>query len=336
MRSLLLGVCFIFLMTGCTPRTIVRQNPGPRDRGIRYYRPKPYLLVQPTPVKEDAEVRQDRYVQISLDYLPDFSEEYSINVRTGLGSNDTTITLEDGWKLTSINQKLDSKFDKNVSAIADLIKAAAPGGIVGTEGDDSSRGPSIIVKATNIPIGYYESVIARGPDCKKQLYGWRYVGFAPFSPCPLKPKGAECVDCRSSPLYGMVFRDGVMVFEVIHDIAQRGLSESILVPATLPRSLPLSHEVLGAMVPRAMDAFGTHLALQPNSFKVRIDDSDPHIVFTLITEDTDEAKELLEKHEIELGQTLEGIIQKSTYQSRSVAIRVMGEETMPEPINLGQ
>ncbi|MEM9589491.1 MAG: hypothetical protein AAGA03_19570, partial [Planctomycetota bacterium] len=41
------------LMTGCTPRVIVRPNPGPTDQGIRYYRPKPYLKVEPAEIAVD-------------------------------------------------------------------------------------------------------------------------------------------------------------------------------------------------------------------------------------------------------------------------------------------
>ena len=74
-----LAICFPLLLCGCLlPRTTVVSNPGPRDKGIRFYRPKPYLLVKPTRYEEE------KYVTLSLEYLPDFSEEYSIRIRSGL------------------------------------------------------------------------------------------------------------------------------------------------------------------------------------------------------------------------------------------------------------
>ena len=111
------------------------------DTGIQYYRPKPYLLVSPAGVTVSTESsdggtktvittgESDRFVHISLQYVPDFGEEYSITVRSGLGVNNTTITLQDGRNLTSINQQLDSRFDENVKAVAELVKAA--GGLAG-------------------------------------------------------------------------------------------------------------------------------------------------------------------------------------------------------------
>ena len=234
MRHWQLGMCLLLLVTGCMPRTVVRQNPGPDDRGVRYYRPKPYLLVQPTPVNEDAAVRHDKYVQISLDYLPDFSEEYSIDVRTGLGRNKTSLKLTDGWNLTEINQELDSNFDENVKAIGDLLKSAAPGGIVPTA-SEPARGPSMVVRATNVPIGYYESVIDRGPDCKKRLYGWRCSVSTRTALVRGRHTGTDCVDCHGAGVYGLVFRDGVMTFEIIHDVAQRIATQVEQLPAPLSR-----------------------------------------------------------------------------------------------------
>ncbi len=101
---------------GCTPKIIVRQNPAADDEGIRYYRPKPYLLI--SALSKDGNASADS-VSITLDYLPDFSEEYSINVRPGFGLADVNIGLEDGWNLVSINQKLDSQTDETIKATGD-------------------------------------------------------------------------------------------------------------------------------------------------------------------------------------------------------------------------
>ena len=103
MRHNLLAVLVLTtgIMTfGCTPRLRVRQSPGPKDTGIRYYRPKPYLRIEPASsvVAEGKKITQtpsDEFVSISMEYLPDFSEEYSIEVCPGLGSANVTVGLTD-------------------------------------------------------------------------------------------------------------------------------------------------------------------------------------------------------------------------------------------------
>ena len=135
MRSffwLALAVACISMDLGCAPRVRVKSNPGPHDQGIRYYRPKPYLLISNIADgvlnengKPGRAVLDERYVDIQLQYLPDFEEEYAIDVRTGFGVADVAITLEDGWNLTSINQKLDSQTDENLKAAADLMGSVA-------------------------------------------------------------------------------------------------------------------------------------------------------------------------------------------------------------------
>ena len=43
-------VCSILLLgqlVGCSPKVVVRKSNGVHDTGIKYYRPKPYLLITP-------------------------------------------------------------------------------------------------------------------------------------------------------------------------------------------------------------------------------------------------------------------------------------------------
>ncbi len=219
---------------GCSPRVRVIASPGPKDQGVRYYRPKPYLLVEPsgttvTDSKKNVTLSpSDEFVSIRLEYLPDFSEEYAINVSPGLGDADVKITLEDGWNLTSLNQDLDSQFDENVTAISDLAKAAAgfvPSG--GPENRSGDRGGPLgssrkfVVPATNVPIGYYESILSRDSCGRKRLQGWRYIGFVPFAPCPVDAcattQTLQC-DALPSELFGLVFRDGAMQFRRLNEI----------------------------------------------------------------------------------------------------------------------
>lgn len=199
---------------GCTPKIIVRQHPTADDQGIRYYRPKPYLLI--SALAKDVNASADS-VSITLDYLPDFSEEYSINVKSGFGLADVNIGLQDGWNLVSINQKLDSQTDETIKATGDLLKAviAAPTSGAG----QSAARPVINVPARNVPLGYYEAVIGKNRHGKKQLFGFRYVGFMPYLACPTEMCGSTVTACDDGMLYGLTFDAGVMTFKPLGEIA---------------------------------------------------------------------------------------------------------------------
>jgi len=212
-RSYLLGALFLVAVLGafgCTPRTFVKKSPDDNDRGIRYYRPKPYLMVKPATDKNGAPV--PGYVSIETTMLPDFSEEYSIHVRSGLGTNDTSITLDQGWNLTQLNVDVDSNVDDNLKAIAEVAKAVpTSGGIAETR---------TTVKGMNVPFGLYEAVIS-GHNCKKRLYGFRYIGFMPYSSCPVEYSGCDPHDCNelNSQIFGLVFDQeaNVMVFKNLQE-----------------------------------------------------------------------------------------------------------------------
>lgn len=246
MRSffwLAVGVACLSMDLGCAPRVRVKSNPGPHDQGIRYYRPKPYLLI--TNIAEGVPnengkpgraVLEDRYVDIQLQYLPDFEEEYAIDVRTGFGVADVAITLDDGWNLTAINQRLDSQTDENMKAAADLMgsfaSAAGAGSRVSEPGKPAS--PAFRVKATNVPLGYYESVIGRDSCGRKRLYGFRYVGFIPYQSCPISMSGSECGNCQTTEIYGLVFENGAMVFRQLDRIEGLATSSDIVERAVSP------------------------------------------------------------------------------------------------------
>ncbi len=214
---------------GCTPKVLVRKSPDDHDRGIRYYRPKPYLKIEPAEIavsKTESKIAPG-LVRISLVYLPDFSEEYSISVRSGLGIADVGIKLEDGWNLTEISQELDSQTDENVKAMGSLLSAA--GGLIPTSANErAAENVSFTVPARNVPIGFYESVVGRDQCNVKRLYGFRYLGFMPFAGCPIEMDGhshASCQDpgaCGQHPagsLYGLTFAGGEMVFQPLDVMA---------------------------------------------------------------------------------------------------------------------
>lgn len=220
----------IMSLVGCNPRTVVTRNPASHVKGVRYYRPKPYLVVLPlTPMAEKKgtvvtlKPPSDKFVTIELKWLPDFSEEYALDVRSGLGTAEVNFTLKDGWMLTSITQNLDSQFNENVDAVAKLLGAVAPTGIVGAPQMETMSPPlrtaKAQVRATNVPIGYYEAILGTDNCGRKQIYGWRYLGFAPYESCALAPTGLARTPCNQLDLYGLVFDEkGTMTFKQLRTI----------------------------------------------------------------------------------------------------------------------
>ncbi len=226
-------------VSGCGPRASWVRNPGPDDDGLRYYRPKPYILVAPALIASESEHAksldsntQVAAYKISLCYLPDFGEEYSVHIHPGLGASKLSVTLENGWNLTSINQDLDSKTSDNVNAAAGLVKALTPGGLytppAATARDINGKEkvpaaiPDAFVFGHEVPIGYYEAVVGRSPhDGAKRLLGFRYVGFLPFASGPVDTTAAATACCAdgSETLYGLVLEKGVLIFNPLSELA---------------------------------------------------------------------------------------------------------------------
>jgi hypothetical protein len=199
------------LITGCSSIRVIR-SPDESDTGVRFYRPKPYLLV--TPAEPTG-----RMVNLKLEYLPDFGEEYSAHIR-----GKTSIALKDGWNLVGVNTKE-----------APAEKAAPPLPVAPMEL------PKAVVAATNVPMGYYESIFETYGG-KKYLKGWRYVGFTVLGggrpdTChkpaanPKCPDGNHIDGCVYGPLYGLVFFNGVMTLRTVDEVANNQLCPVFVNPA---------------------------------------------------------------------------------------------------------
>ena len=110
------------MLTGCANVSVTKITPKNENsaKGIRYYRPWPYLLVS-------QDMNESSALDIKTVYLPNIKENYAINTQSGLGKLDTTITLEDGWKLTQYSDKTDTEIPETIQAIGsvstDTIKA---------------------------------------------------------------------------------------------------------------------------------------------------------------------------------------------------------------------
>lgn len=302
MQRAIVLFALLAIASGCT-RVEVHKHPDAYDKGVRYYRPKPYLFISPgkvgggdalftvtqgaalkvkqaddqkaadatqqtdiarvgfdQPAEEVAAINEDltpaqqdevkglarevlrkegcpnnccppgavctqrpQAISMALQYLPDFSEEYSIQLKPGLGIGTLSVKLDNGWNLTSVNMETDQQTDEIIKSTADLIGSI--GGLAGGPKEVGAmyNAPKLAgcepagnnIYATNVPFGYYEAVIATDPCGRKQLYGWRYVGFMPFQACPVQTGGMNRTCCNETDVYGLVWVNGILQFERI-------------------------------------------------------------------------------------------------------------------------
>jgi hypothetical protein len=121
-KGVFLIVTMAFLLTGCAGVEVTKITPKNEKsaKGLRYYRPCPYLLVA-------QDVNDPSSLQLKTIYLPNIKENYAINMKSGLGALDATVNLTDGWLLTQYSDKTDTKIPETISAIgtisSDTIKA---------------------------------------------------------------------------------------------------------------------------------------------------------------------------------------------------------------------
>ncbi len=252
MKSILyMWLCLIatIQLSSCTTVDVVKVDAGKKQKGIRYYRPKPYLFIAPsgggggssearcgdtsvnincgkgcgtkpggnagntTPVPDKT--TDAVKVSISLQYLPDFSEEYAIQLRPGLGSAQLAVELENGWNLTKIGIQTDQQTDEIINSIANL--ASSLGSAIAADSGPEKR---------TVPIGYYEAVIAVDSCGEKRLFGWRYVGFTPVCGCDVCPLDSyEHVDCRNDFWELKANKKGELIFQKIEDCKYKVLPE---------------------------------------------------------------------------------------------------------------
>jgi hypothetical protein len=118
------------VLVSCAKLEVLKvKNPDDFTDGVRFYRPAPYLFVTAV-LNEKGELTKTTTAQIL--WLPDKSEEYQVRAVTGLGSVELSPTLTDGWNLTALSAKADSKTAENITALAALLTAASGGkGILG-------------------------------------------------------------------------------------------------------------------------------------------------------------------------------------------------------------
>lgn len=368
-KRIVTGVAVLVAVTavGCA-MTEVKKNPGPHTRGVRFYRPKPYLLIEPlskqtvldeTPVQNGVVTRTVAEtagkLRMKLEWLPDFTEEYAIQPRTGVGRNATTVTLTDGWRLDKVTVKLDSQATEVVKAMAGLLGTepkllqglGKPGGGSGdtSPGAAESKDEGLVVSGHEVPLGYYESVIGCGPDGKRRLYGWRYVGFAPFANCPIDMCGAACQSCDNADLYGLVAVRNKLVFRRLADLAQDMepitlYSDQRDPPAATPMTKDELHDAVVANLTELNGKVAGALGVQANTDKAPVlafdvtpgTTADPKTVVTFTITRKDTTTQLSNDYLQGVWQSQLEAALKAKLPGRSFKVAVVPMPPMPMPM----
>jgi hypothetical protein len=108
-----LVLCLVLI--GCA-NLDVRAASGPKDEGLHFFRPQPYLLLAASP----------NGCTVDIKYLPDYDNEYVMIVHAGFGTVNFNPTLDSGWNLTGLNTTVDSKTSEAVTALGSLVGSALP------------------------------------------------------------------------------------------------------------------------------------------------------------------------------------------------------------------
>ena len=99
---------------GCGGVEIRQVTPQkPYEEGLRFYRPHPYLWI--TKDKSGG-------LQGAIVWLPDKSQEYVATAKSGLGSGDTRLVLENGWNLTGFSESRESPAAAMITALTGSLQ----------------------------------------------------------------------------------------------------------------------------------------------------------------------------------------------------------------------
>lgn len=112
MNKLLFILPLLFI--SCARVTVTHVKPGDTSEGIHFVRPRPYLLVS----------SQGENLKSEILWLPDYSQEYTVNLRPGIGRSNLDLKLKDGWMLTEMGAETDSRFSEALSAFGNVLEAA--------------------------------------------------------------------------------------------------------------------------------------------------------------------------------------------------------------------
>lgn len=239
---------------GCSFTKVVK-DPDDKDKGFRFYKSKPYLMVKP------IDGASPNMYSVELQHHADYSEEYSAHIYSGLGTNNTKLTFSPSGTLSETDVSVDSGASAFLTAAATLLgttpnllagRPPAAGG--NTKSAKDGVPTPFTVKAYGVPIGLYEAVLSAGVDGRKKLYGWRYVGFLPFDQCPVESAGGVAKSCDDNDLFGLVTIGNAMYFRRLADMKNEPEDKELNAPAPDAPAVVLGEckPVPQAVIPKPM------------------------------------------------------------------------------------
>ncbi|SAL02140.1 hypothetical protein AWB80_08286 [Caballeronia pedi] len=113
-----LAALFAILLCSCARISIYSDETfSGKETGIKFYTPKPYLLVARTGAKEKP-------TEVSVIWIPDLSKPLYAKLETGFGASELTMSFSNGI-LTAVGQKNDPKIAELLNAIGGANSAFA-------------------------------------------------------------------------------------------------------------------------------------------------------------------------------------------------------------------
>jgi hypothetical protein len=107
----------IILLYGCAGVKLYTDQGLKNPTGLKFYYPKPFLLVERNPAKDVA-------IKTTVIYLPDLNNPVFAKVIRGMGSNDFKIALENG-ALLSYGIATDTRIPETISAAGGLLSGVS-------------------------------------------------------------------------------------------------------------------------------------------------------------------------------------------------------------------
>ncbi len=124
MRRIFIYLAIALMVGGCSTVEINKINDSTYSGGLRFYRPDLYLLVTEDTTKDkDGTTKTTQTTKIIP--LPNKNEEYVIKPVPRLGTVDASATLTDGWNLSVLGAKVDTKIPETITALTGTLSAVA-------------------------------------------------------------------------------------------------------------------------------------------------------------------------------------------------------------------
>jgi hypothetical protein len=153
-------------LAGCASVSVKRVTDY-NQSGIRYWRPAPYVAL------DTVEKNKEIACEGTIIMLPDKSEEYAITMNSGLwGNASAKPALDDGWNLTSLDGKVETKTDAGITALGGFLKTVADsyfvkGVLPNQQGAAATTNPDVLKNCSGLVQIEYDPSTGQVADFRK-------------------------------------------------------------------------------------------------------------------------------------------------------------------------